>query len=425
MKQARTLQRAGYQVRVFGRLEQGFDAFENCDGIPVRRFDCYSLHNASLEKLAEWIDDRDLSEIYADRVASHPRRRLGYALSRRVWHLLKRVQSGMINRSILESTYGQKIVDGIFFCRHALYAMNLIDLEFDEIPDIVHAHDLYTLVGGVGLGRHFGAKVVYDAHEIETERIPPLPPEKKMFIDALERGCLKHVNDLITVSWGCQSFYADRFPCPKLVMNAPEIADPGGGDIGEDIRARMRLADKVPLVVYTGGISGKYRGLDKVAAALAILPGYHFAVLGPRKAENDAWFLQAAETHGVLDRVELFDPVPARHVTTVIRTANAAICPIQDVGLSYRYCMPNKLFEAAFAELPICVSDLPDMRAFVEELEIGVTMDQTDPLSIASAIKQVCLNPARYRNGAPDRLYKYSWPAQEVELRRIYEALAS
>ena len=37
-------------------------------------------------------------------------------------------------------------------------------------PDVVHAHDLYTLLAGVWIARRHKARLLYDAHELETAR---------------------------------------------------------------------------------------------------------------------------------------------------------------------------------------------------------------------------------------------------------------
>jgi UDP:flavonoid glycosyltransferase YjiC (YdhE family) len=87
--------------------------------------------------------------------------------------------------------------------------------------------------------------------------------------------------------------------------------------------------------------------------------------------------------------------------------------------------MPNKLFEAAYASLPICVSNLPEMAAFVERLGIGAVMDQTSPESIAETIMKVLANPAAYvpSERAQEILKReYSWTHQAESLLNVYRS---
>jgi glycosyltransferase involved in cell wall biosynthesis len=453
MKEARALHDAGYKVAIFGRTGRGFRKTEDQAGIAVRRFDCFSFRGVRKEMITEVtaavgldpIHVARLDEAFAKRSRLAPLAWVGVRVAYRVG-LVRRWWTTLTatylkrrgNRGKPKAAGGQpggrepgwlerlqrELTEMMFYCRYFVFAANLGRLRFEETPDIIHAHDIYTLPGAVVLARRFGAKLVYDAHEIESERVPPMSPDKKGFVDAVELGCLASVDELITVSRGCRDFYSERFDDPKIVMNAPPVARVVPT---RNIRSMLKFGPDVPLVVYTGGIGREFRGLDKVAVALALLPGVHLAVMGPRQAPNDIWLLEIAAAAGVSYRIHLLPSVPADEVTAVVATADLAICPIQDASLSYRHSMPNKLFEAAFAGLPICVSNLPDMRDFVEELGLGVVMDQTDPASIADAIREVLENRERYTgvDDLRDRLAaKYSWQSQAAKLVDIYAGLA-
>ena len=112
-------------------------------------------------------------------------------------------------------------------------------------------------------------------------------------------------------------------------MNGPGF---GAGNPGVDpVRAQAGAAPGTPLVVFTGGVQRENRGLDKVLQALKHLEGVHLAVLGPRHVTNDLWLISAAARLGVRPRLHLLPPVPAVDVPQAIASADAAICPIQDV----------------------------------------------------------------------------------------------
>ena len=256
-----------------------------------------------------------------------------------------------------------KIQDISYFTRHAAVAANMLRVSLRFRPDVIHCHDIYPLPAAIALGRLHKARVIYDAHEIETERVPPLPSERKSFIAGIESSSADDVDALITVSAGCRAFYDQVFSRTELVMNIPEPSREEAN--ADDVREMCGVGGTTPLIVYTGAISGKHRGLDKVVRALPLLPEAHLVVLGPRHSISDPWLQGIADEEGVASRVHLLPPVDASAVPATIRNADVAICPIQDATLSYRHSMPNKLFEAAYSGLPICVSNLPDMAAFV------------------------------------------------------------
>ncbi len=312
-----------------------------------------------------------------------------------------------------------------------IYAANLMREPLPGGFDVVHAHDLYTLPAGVVLARRYGARLIYDAHEYEPARVTSdidvFGPEA----EALENDCLARVDSLITVGDQIADLYAARFagPAPVVIMNAPEVdaqalrrpLTPPPPDI--DVRKRAGLGDDTPLIVFTGGIQGEHRGVDKVLAALLELPDFVLVSMGPRNPRHDAWFVETAEALGVRSRTRLVPPVKAEEVPAAISSATLAVIPFQDISLNHRFAMPNKLFEAAFARIPLCVANLPAMRGFVEELGIGRGMDQTDPSAIAAAIREVALNREAYRpsrEAVETLIGKYSWDAQVEKLTQLY-----
>ncbi|WP_167752771.1 glycosyltransferase [Pusillimonas caeni] len=316
----------------------------------------------------------------------------------------------------------------MFYMRYALFAANISRLELDQNPDIIHSHDLYTLVGAIALASKTGAKVIFDAHEIETERTPSLALEKKEFIDMLERTLLTNVQQVITCCDSSKEFYSKRFSrsIPEVVMNAPDFSDIKNDEPIINIRATLGLTENEHLLIYTGGVGREGRGMDKVVAALSFLPDVHLAILGPRHQLNDAWLQEAAHKEGTYERVHLLPSVPANLVVNTIRTADVGVCAFQDISLNHRYAMPNKLFEMTFADIPICVSNLPEMANFVERLGNGLTMDETCPRSIANSIQQILNHPGKYK--LTEHSYavlqsEFSWNTQAKKLINTYSNL--
>jgi glycosyltransferase involved in cell wall biosynthesis len=88
--------------------------------------------------------------------------------------------------------------------------------------------------------------------------------------------------------------------------------------------------------------------------------------------------------------------------------------------------MPNKLFEMTFAGLPICASDLPDQRRFIEEAGNGVLMNEKSPSDITRALREVWERRGALRPDVDklERLArKYAWSSQKAELLALYGRL--
>ena len=482
LKEARALRAAGHDVEILCDWPADLPEKDAIDGIAITRFRCFGMDDVTtaafhemtfldrsrdvlarrylpyaeaceiIRKLRPWLEEQFGPQVFKRMESSWYKRHKGrQRLVRRLSYLWLsfRLRFAIVHRpegsslgvarslrrKLKQAHQALKATQReLFQAQSVVFWSNLRVLDIPGPVAAVHAHDIYCLPAGVMLAQRFGVPLVYDAHEYEPARATKIDSEATDLPLHIEDDCFPHVDRMITVSDGIGDLYAKRYPGPRptIVMNAPEIMEAGLADTVRlrpgfrTVRDRVGLPEDVPLVIFTGGIQREHRGMDKVLEALVHMPGVHLANMGPRHSANDDWFLALARRLGVADRVTLLDPVDARDVPAAISTATIAVCPIQDASLSYRFSLPNKLFEAAFAGLPVCVSDLPEMRRFVETLGIGRAMDQTDPRVIAEALLDVIGNRAAYRP-TPEAAAKleaiYSWPAQAAKLVSLYEDL--
>lgn len=292
-------------------------------------------------------------------------------------------------------------------------------------PVVVHAHDLMTLSAGAAISRATGAALVYDAHELETHtNYWNLNPFTRRELRRYERALTPSTAGVVTVCDSIADWLAReyRLPRPVVVLNAPSArtTEPAG-----NVRQRLELPQSVPLAVYVGLVTVD-RGLENCVRALAHAPTLHLATVGPRDAEMEQTLLAIAAECGVTERLHLVDPVPPTSVTRFIRTATCSVIAIQNVCLSYAFSLPNKLLESVFAGLPVAVSDLPEMRRFVQRVGCGIVMDERDPVAIARALMTLAADPERYRIRG-DELRRVSdefgWPAQRAKLLALYASL--
>lgn len=293
-------------------------------------------------------------------------------------------------------------------------------------PDVVHAHDLITLSGGAIAAARTGARLVYDAHELETHtNYDSLSPQTKRWIARYERALIGQ-GSVVTVcdsiaDWLRDEYEVDR---PVVVMNAP-IRHPAAKRT-RTLRAALDLDRATPLVVYVGSVTVD-RGLELTVEALREVPDVHLATVGWRYAETERRMREVAEHAGVMNRLHFVDAVPSEAVVSFIADANASVIPIQDVCLSYAFCFPNKLLESVFAGLPVAVSNLVELRRFVDETGLGLVMDETDPADIARTLRRLLAQHDRF---APSQAAiatvegRYGWSVQEERLRALYDRLA-
>lgn len=253
--------------------------------------------------------------------------------------------------------------------------------------DILHAHEL-SVLEVCALAKRNRA-LVYDSHELELHRNVPWTDAAKRVMGEKERAYIYEANVIIAVSNGCAAELRNEYNLPQVhvVRNTPMLSMQEESEAS--VRRTIGVGDNVPLIVYTGSVTIN-RGVELIVEALKYLEGYHLACVGPRNKEVERQLVKLADECKVKARFHLVDPVPPGQVVSFIKTADAAVIPIQNVCLSYYYCLPNKLFEAMHAGLPVVVSDFPDMKEVVEVERIGTVNEMDSALDLAESIEAIC-----------------------------------
>lgn len=291
------------------------------------------------------------------------------------------------------------------------------------VPDVIHAHDLGTLPVGGRVARSLGIRLIYDSHELEMHRNANYSKLVKLRRRWLESKYIRRADTVITVSESIADHLRNDYHIarPTVVMNAPSLNEAVSYE--RDIRSDLNLEKDVKLAVYVGSVTIN-RGIELAVRAMVYIPDAIFATVGPRQPATEEEVAAIADELGVRDRIHFVDPVRPEEVVSYIRTADVSVLPIQNVCLSYYYCMPNKLLESVFAGVPVAVANLHEMKLFVEKYRCGLVMNELDPADIARAIQEVLENREKYVLEAEMRdevAEEYGWPKQSARLCLVYE----
>ena len=230
---------------------------------------------------------------------------------------------------------------------------------------IIHAHSLKALPVAVLAKFILNSTLVYDAHELETES-NGLKGKLQIFCKVIERFLIKFTDEVITVSESIADYYKVQYSStnPIVVRNIPRL--PPQNVHRSNLRKKFKIHNNDLLFLYLGGfVYG--RGIDLILNSFSSdLDKVHLAFIGSGILENK--IRSVARLHS---NVHLHEPVPSDQVITHAREADIGLCLIEDLCLSYRFSLPNKLFEYLLAGVPVILNDLPEQRKFVERYDCG------------------------------------------------------
>lgn len=285
--------------------------------------------------------------------------------------------------------------------------------------DIVHCNDLNALPIGV-LIKIFGRNVavVYDCHEYETET-NGLKGNEKRLKKWLERALIKYVDRICTVSGSISKEYARLYniPAPSLVLNCPVYRDQPKRDL---FRENLNIRQDQTIFLYQGGLA-KGRGVELILDAFSGLVSDKnvlvFMGYGPLESLIKEKTLQ--------EKAIYFHPaVNPKVLLNYTSSADYGISFIEDSCLSYRYCLPNKMFEYLMAGLPVLTSNLSEMKSLVESAGIGIVAGTN---TVEGFRKAVAASLEQDYSAIQKNVFaarkKYCWEEQEKVLKEIYEGI--
>ncbi len=257
------------------------------------------------------------------------------------------------------------------------------------------ASDLYSLPVASAGARGSSAPLLYDSRELYAS-IAALHrrPVTQKFWSILERRYARVAGGITTVNDSIAEILRASFPGKKIAVihNYPSGPFPERADL---LRSRLAIPAGMKLLLSQGGLQ-EGRGGGTAILALRELPECALVFLGSGPLA-DRWKRLAAEC-GVEARVYFIEAVPAAEVPAYAASADIGICLIEDLGVSYRLSLPNKLFASIAAGVPVVASRFPEIGRVVGETGAGLTVDPSDPAETASAIRRLLADPHLYED---------------------------
>lgn len=284
--------------------------------------------------------------------------------------------------------------------------------------DVIHCNDLDALVIGVIIKKIYNKniKIVYDAHEYETET-NALHGIQKKFVKWLEKNLIKDADAVITVSNSIANEYVKLYNIkkPSLVLNAPFYKEVKKTNL---FREKFAIQDNQTIFLYQGNI-GAGRGIDILLDTFKELDKKNVIIfMGYGKVDR------IKELSEKYENIFFHEAVQPDILLNYTSAADFGISTIEASCLSYKYCLPNKMFEYIMAEVPVIVSDLPEMKNIVQNNHIGIIMKSNDKEGIKKAITEaITLDQNQLKHNLQNLKKIYNWEEQEKILLKVYKEL--
>ncbi len=286
--------------------------------------------------------------------------------------------------------------------------------------DLLVSNDLDTLLACYLASRCKRRPLVYDSHEYFTE-MPELAGREgtRRIWTAIEKRILPRIRYAYTVSESVAEAYEERYGVRMAVVrNLPYC------ERRKALRPDRLVCDPGRTIIYQG-VLNLGRGLENIIRTMQYLDAFHLQIFGEGNIGGLLKELTGELNLG--DRVKFMGRLPFDELKAHTRQASLGISLEEDMGLNYRYALPNKLFDYIQAGVPVLVSDLPEMRRIIEHYDIGQVVRSPSPELLAGQVREMMDSDdliIRWKENLRKAAKELCWDKEEEKLLNLYrEAL--
>ena len=298
-----------------------------------------------------------------------------------------------------------------------------IFLLFSKV-DLIFANDLDTLPAAFlahKLKRK--SKIVYDSHELFTEA-PELEGRfvKKIW-ERIEKMIFPRLTNIITVNDSIAEIFKSKYRKSIVVIrNVSEKFD------WHELKSKKELGipeDKELIIVQGSGLNVD-RGIEEAILAMQFINNSTLLIVGDGDVIPNA--KELVKTHQLETKVLFFGKRSYKELMQFTRYASIGLALDKPKSLNYRFALPNKLFDYIQANTAVICSDLIEIKKIVEKYDIGVSVNEISPKSIANSINELLSNKEKLnqlKENCKIAAEIENWENEKVKLKMLLEKVVT
>lgn len=279
--------------------------------------------------------------------------------------------------------------------------------------DILLSNDLDSLTGNFVASQLRNKPLVYDSHEYFTE-VPELihRPKIQSIWLWLEQKVLPKIKYAYTVCQSIADVYKKEYGTDfKVVRNLP---------LQQNFTPAKKQSDD-KIILYQGALNIG-RGLEQAIKAMKYMDGAKLVIAGDGDIREQLHDLTNQKK--LHDKVQFTGRLPLEELAKLTATADLGLSIEEDLGLNYRFALPNKLFDYIQARVPVLVTNLPEMAAIVKKYKVGEITDSLEPEQLADKFKEALFNEKKrkvWKEKLPVAAKELVWENEEKVLQEIFK----
>jgi glycosyltransferase involved in cell wall biosynthesis len=273
--------------------------------------------------------------------------------------------------------------------------------------DVIVSNDLDTLPACALISKWKRIQLNYDSHELFTE-VPELIGRErvKRIWERIEKRYVKRVSRFYTVCKPIADIYAKKYNREVAVIrNLP-------------LKKELENINKFerPTLIYQGALN-LGRGIELMIDTMNYLPDYDLIIVGKGDLKSE---LKHRAENAKYKNVQLKGFVSFDQLNSLTAKAHIGLSWEEDLGLNYRYALPNKVFDYIQARIPVMVSNLPGLKSILDENRVGELLKSREPKKTATQIEQLYEKRHTFDDSIDNAAKELTWEKEQQKLIDLF-----
>jgi glycosyltransferase involved in cell wall biosynthesis len=161
------------------------------------------------------------------------------------------------------------------------------------------------------------------------------------------------------------------------------------------------------------------------AAKITEIPQIKYVLRGFGKMEPE---LRSFVDNEGLDNVTFASPVKTTELISAATSSYVGLAITEPINLNFKLSVSNKIFEYAFAGLPVIMSDIPEHRYLNEKFNFGIILKENTAECLRDAVTKLYADAdlyAQYARNAKKMSEELNWETEFAKLIAIERQMQS
>ena len=281
--------------------------------------------------------------------------------------------------------------------------------------EVLLSNDLDTLLSNFLVSKITNKPIVYDSHELFTE-VPELihrPKVQKVWL-AIEQFIFPKLKDVFTVCLSIADYYEKKYHVALNVLRNVPVSVNETNKVDHEV---LNFIENKQAIIYQGAVN-LGRGIELMIDVVAQMKNTVLCVFGDGDV-FDKIAIKIKEAN-LGDKVFLYGRISPKDLKSITPLFDVGLSLEENLGMNYKYALPNKLFDYIHAEIPCLVSNLPEMKRLVKAYNVGEVVDTKSIKSIAGTLQKLITNKNNYKKSLILAKQDLNWEKESEVIKQVY-----